>query len=656
MAHCFKGITLSSFKFIDLFAGIGGFHLAMHSLGGKCVFASEIDPFARKTYEKNFKDISPELFEQQMFNDDIRAVSPSDIPDFDVLCGGFPCQPFSQAGHKRGFNDTHKSERGNLFFNIVDILAQKRPKAFFLENVRGIVNHDNGNTFKVIRDILEKELGYSFYFKVVKASDYGLPQLRPRAFMIGFRDDDAKKEFEFPKAIPLKFTMSDVWGGQCSREVGFTLRVGGRGSNINDRRNWDSYLVDGEVKKLMPEQGLKMQGFPDDFDFPVPMTQAMKQLGNSVAVDAVRECASALLNYLNGLQSFNPLEDKKQFNQQQWLNIYAIGQLLINKRLMLANSDLSMSASKLQVNQLATIGSQLSLNCSKAKEISYYDDKSQKKTTVKMVDLISKKQLVSSFLNIKGNQEPVFEVKDLSKIGDLLTLNDVAADLSEIELSVNKELEPELFSILSFVNTKPTLLNASGNTNFIFEVKGLSSNVLDEINSLKTKKTVKDRIKQIEALGGRFVFDRLEKESMQQNLEMIDQDMPNLMATMLLEYFRNDTKHISESFSKTISKITSDKVTASKSYDLLKQLLISKLMGFSSGKKWNGVINRQGVVVIKDSGELVGFHLSQREKLESFLMEYIKFDAPSATRHRYGKLISEKNGNLYFKLNLNLSF
>ena len=139
-------------------------------------------------------------------------------------------------------SDNHKSERGNLFFNIVDIIEAKRPKAFFLENVRGIVSHDNGKTFKVIRNMLEETLGYSFYYKVVKASEYGLPQLRPRAFMIGFRDEGIMRSFEFPPQIPLKFNMSDVWNGDCSREIGFTIRVGGRGSNINDRRNWDAYL------------------------------------------------------------------------------------------------------------------------------------------------------------------------------------------------------------------------------------------------------------------------------------------------------------------------------------------------------------------------------------------------------------------------------
>ena len=298
------------FKFIDLFAGIGGFHLAMHKLGGECVFASEIDRYARKTYIHNFKKISPQLFEEDLFNEDIRNIVADEIPDFDLLCAGFPCQPFSQAGYKRGFDDTHNSERGNLFFNIADILEVKRPKAYFLENVQGLVNHDRGKTFKLIRKVLEMDLGYSFYYQIVKASDYGLPQLRPRTFIVGFRDKEFFKGFNFPEKLPLEFNMSDVWGGVCSREIGFTLRVGGRGSNISDRRNWDSYLVDGKVKQITYVEARKMQGFPDHFEFPVSSTQAIKQLGNSVAVNAIRVVGKNVIAYMNSLES-KKIEMKK---------------------------------------------------------------------------------------------------------------------------------------------------------------------------------------------------------------------------------------------------------------------------------------------------------------------------------------------------------
>ncbi len=280
-------------RFIDLFAGIGGFHLAFHNLGATCVFASEWDTAARDTYTANFKKISPNLFEKH-FIGDINLVKDieKEIPEFDILTGGFPCQPFSNAGFKKGFNDT----RGTLFFNIAEILRVKQPQAFFIENVRGLLTHDGGKTFDVIKRTIEEELGYSFHYTIVKASDHGLPQLRPRLFMVGFKNKEIR--FEFPKPTPLIKTMSDVWGEPCSRDVGFTLRCGGRGSPINDRRNWDSYLVNGEVKRLTQKEGKRMQGFPENFVFPVSETQAMRQLGNSVAVNAIQAVAAQIIKAL----------------------------------------------------------------------------------------------------------------------------------------------------------------------------------------------------------------------------------------------------------------------------------------------------------------------------------------------------------------------
>ncbi|MFH1410742.1 MAG: DNA cytosine methyltransferase, partial [Patescibacteria group bacterium] len=288
------------YKFIDLFAGIGGFHLAFHRLGAECVFACEWDKHARKTYERNFKKMSPELFRKKKFYGDINSIKDIDteISDFQILTAGFPCQPFSQAGFKKGFADT----RGTLFFNIAEILRIKKPEAFFLENVRGLLNHNNGETFATIKKVIEEDLGYSFHWQIVRASDFGLPQLRPRLFMVGFKDK--KIDFEFPTPIKTKMTMSDVWGGDCSRTIGFTLRCGGRGSRINDRRNWDAYLVDGKVKRLSPDEGKKMQGFPDNFVFPVSNVEAMKQLGNSVAVNAIQAVGAEIIKILD--TSFNP--------------------------------------------------------------------------------------------------------------------------------------------------------------------------------------------------------------------------------------------------------------------------------------------------------------------------------------------------------------
>lgn len=284
------------FTFVDLFAGIGGFHLALHQLGGECVYASEWDDHARKTYEHNFRGISPELFLNDLFRGDITLEeNQRDIPeDIDILCGGFPCQPFSQAGFKKGFSET----RGTLFFEIAKIIKEKRPKAVFLENVRHLLKHDEGRTLEVILNVLKNELNYSVFYKILKASDYGLPTHRPRIYIIGFREDLEVSSFEFPSTIPLRFTMKDIFHGECSKEIGYTLRVGGRGSGLYDRRNWDTYLVDGEEHRITSNEAKKMMGFPDDFVFPVSEAQALKQLGNSVAIDPIRMTAAAILNVM----------------------------------------------------------------------------------------------------------------------------------------------------------------------------------------------------------------------------------------------------------------------------------------------------------------------------------------------------------------------
>lgn len=288
---------ISETKFIDLFAGIGGFHYALHKLGAKCVFASEIDETARKSYEHNFKKISPNIFSSNLFNKDIYKQDKRKIPDFDILCAGFPCQPFSQIGKKRGFSENFEG-RGNLFFEISEILKLKKPRAFFLENVQHLINHDNGNTFKVIKETIEN-LNYSFYHKVIRASDFNLPQHRPRTFMVGFFNEKKRnQQFEFPEPIKLRKTMSDIFEGKCNKKIGYTLRLGGAGSGINDRRNWDRYLVNGKEIRITHEHGKKMQGLPKNFFLSNSRTASMKLLGNSVAVNAVRHVALEMIKYM----------------------------------------------------------------------------------------------------------------------------------------------------------------------------------------------------------------------------------------------------------------------------------------------------------------------------------------------------------------------
>ena len=289
---------MKNIKFIDLFCGIGGFHLglqrAAHNLGvrSQSVLSSDIDRFAKAAYIKNF----PESVSH--FKDDVKLIDSSSIENFDILCAGFPCQTFSQIGSRQGFNDNN---RGNLFFEISRFLEEKRPSAFFLENVRFIVKHDNGKTLETIINIVNK-LNYTFDYKVIKAYEFGLPQNRPRAYMVGF---DKKKfgnvEFEFPTGEnrlmkPLSQLLEVDW---CEKEIGYTLRVSGRGSKYGDRHNWDGYKVrrDGEefILRLTPEQGKRMMGFPEDWITGPSVTQSMKQLGNSVAVPVIEDIAQKII-------------------------------------------------------------------------------------------------------------------------------------------------------------------------------------------------------------------------------------------------------------------------------------------------------------------------------------------------------------------------
>lgn len=280
-----KNINVANFTFIDLFAGIGGIRIAFESVGGKCVFSSEWDKFAQQTYKVNFGETP---------YGDITKIDEKDIPHFDVLCAGFPCQPFSMAGLKKGFEDT----RGTLFFDIARIINYHKPKIVFLENVKNLLNHDNGNTFETIKKTLEN-LGYNVYYKILKASDYGLPQLRPRIYIICINNKVYKQHFLFPTPIELNLTMSDILRGECNRKIGFTLRVGGRGSNINDRRNWDSYLVNNKVTKISIDEAKKMMGLSNEFIFPVSERQAMKQIGNSVAINVVKHIAIQIVDLIN---------------------------------------------------------------------------------------------------------------------------------------------------------------------------------------------------------------------------------------------------------------------------------------------------------------------------------------------------------------------
>jgi len=320
-----------TFKFIDLFAGVGGFRLAMQNLGGKCVFTSEWDKEAQRTYRANFGEVP--------FGDITKEETKKFIPDeFDVLCAGFPCQAFSIAGRRGGFEDT----RGTLFFDVAEIIKRKKPTAIFLENVKGLRNHNGGRTLETILNVLRNDLGYFVpQPQIINAKDFGVPQNRERIFIVGFRKDTGITEFEYPKATRKKAKFSDVkeenvpstkfflstqylqtlhdhkarhqskgngFGFEIIPDNGIAnaIVVGGMGKERNlvyDHRITDFNPVThikGEVnregiRKMTPREWARLQGFPDDFKIPVADASAYKQFGNSVAVPAIQATASQIL-------------------------------------------------------------------------------------------------------------------------------------------------------------------------------------------------------------------------------------------------------------------------------------------------------------------------------------------------------------------------
>lgn len=321
----FPGPESPKFTFIDLFAGIGGFRIAMQNLGGKCVYSSEIDPNAQKTYFHNFGEVP--------FGDITKETTKSYIPQkIDVLCGGFPCQAFSIAGYQRGFEDT----RGTLFFDVAKIIKDRRPKAFFLENVKNLKAHDHGKTFKVIKDTLES-LGYVVFDNVLNTMEYAnIPQNRERIFIIGFDKKTVKNwdVFKFPDKVKLTRTIHDCidysvtdkalfytdrfphydllvqdmknpdtiyqWRRQYVREnqsnvcPTLTANMGTGGHNV-------PLIITGKgFRKLTPKECINFQGYPEEYSFPTDISNAMKykQAGNSVTVPLIQRVAEMMLKVI----------------------------------------------------------------------------------------------------------------------------------------------------------------------------------------------------------------------------------------------------------------------------------------------------------------------------------------------------------------------
>lgn len=309
-----KNRLLEGYTFIDLFAGLGGFRIALESLGGKCVYSNEWDKAVSKVYADNFGDI-PE--------GDITKVDENTIPPHDILCAGFPCQAFSISGKQKGFQDN----RGTLFFDVVRIVEAKKPKIIFMENVKNFATHNEGRTLRIVKGTME-ELGYTFNQKVLNAVDYGVPQKRERIYMVCFRNDLNVQDFTYPKPFELTrhvedFLLSDesmVSNLYVNRPDTYfndtednaysnksirlgTINKGGQGERIYSTKGiaitlsaygggvfakTGGYLINGKTRKLHPRECARIMGYPDTYKMSSSPNQAYTQFGNSVVIDVLQ--------------------------------------------------------------------------------------------------------------------------------------------------------------------------------------------------------------------------------------------------------------------------------------------------------------------------------------------------------------------------------
>ena len=336
-------------RFIDLFAGIGGFHIAMEKYGARCVFASEIDKYAIQTYTYNHLNNN-----ENIMNGDITKIDAKDIPEHEIICAGFPCQPFSISGLQKGFEDS----RGTLFFDVMRIVEYHKPMIVFLENVANLKKHNEGNTINYMKNMLE-ESGYNVYIDVLNASDFGVPQARKRVYFVAFRKDLNINNFNFPTGNEnLNIRLEDILENEVDEKyyivrdditlkskgdidklierksnepirIG-TINKGGQGDRIYSTKGHaitlsangggagaktGAYLVNGRIRKLTPREGLRVQGFPEDFKFPVSNAQAYKQLGNSVAIPVLSSILEKICN-LEELKKITSDDKIVNFNLQ----------------------------------------------------------------------------------------------------------------------------------------------------------------------------------------------------------------------------------------------------------------------------------------------------------------------------------------------------
>lgn len=686
---------------IDLFAGIGGIRKGFENAFEKdisTVFVSEWDEHAQKTYRANYQD----TFE---IAGDITKIDEKDIPPFDICLAGFPCQAFSMAGKRMGFDDDYKGMcRGTLFQDVVRICEYHKPKVIFCENVKGLVIHDRGRTFKVIKHAFE-QIGYTVYHKVLNSKDFGVPQNRERIYIVAFRNDIDSTGFKFlegnnsntkikdimeENTVSVKYYLSTTYLETLKRHkerhksrgngFGYEIRdvngqagaivCGGMGRERNliiDKRLKDFTPVThikGEVnrqgiRKLTPREWARLQGFPDSFKLDLADTHLYKQFGNTVTVNVIESIASEIRKVL---EMGKKNEGRMSGNKGEWSELYVFLKLLSKGHVYAANE----KAEKIEDVFYPIL--KIMRQEQKGHTIDYVITSENVNIEIQSRTIlsISRKHLddnANLLLQEITRHSGSFQLEEIEKFVKSIKVTKIKApssDTTDISMQIRdihtSYIQDVGFSIKSEIGNAPTLLNAGQTTNFIYKVTGITSKQAREINAIDTTTKIKDRIKAIKKLGGSISYAEMNHQGFKRNLIMVDSSMPQIIGNLLLYYYKEEVKECGE-LVKLIGERDPLGYGEAVMYEYkFKKFLCSCALGMKPAKNWDGLDEANGgYIIVKADGQILAYHIYNRNFFEQYLLDNTILERASTSRHDYMKLY-EENGEMFIKLNLQVRF
>lgn len=704
---------MNNLRVIDLFAGIGGIRLGFeksfeHQL--ETVFVSEWDSYAQTTYKTNFPGTTS-------IAGDITLVDEKDIPAFDICLAGFPCQAFSLAGKRQGFEDNYKGLcRGTLFMDVVRICEYHKPSVIFCENVKGLAIHDKGRTFEIICQTF-KDIGYKVFHKILNSKDFGVPQNRERIYIVAFRKDIAPEKFVFPDSVDdtkrikdileshevsAKYYLSDTYvrtlkkhkARHVAKGNGFgyeirdkdgisgTIVCGGMGRERNliiDNRiksyvsptHKKGKINDENIRMMTPREWARLQGFPDSFKMPLADTHMYRQFGNSVTIPVIEAIAKKIREVLivqNIFKEDSMKQSQLSGNKGEWSEIYVFLRLLEIGKLYAADADLNKmdgifyniinilrkeALGDLEFRLISDKNIIKAVKSETGEELGVFDTKEIKKNADKLYEDIIHAHTSSFSLE---------DTESLLRKMNITTLKAKSDDKSDIKIKIhdiNTGIEAiQGFSIKSRLGSASTLINAGRTTNFIYKITGpINDNIMNVFNTCS--KLFKKRFEVLNSYECDLTFIKNENRTFEGNLLMIDGDLPRICAHMLKDFYQNGVKSVTKSLEMIY-------ITNPMNYNLalghpfyqykFKKLLSECALGMVPSKAWNGLADATGgYIIVREDGEVLCYHLFNRNEFENYLLKNTRFETASTSRNDFGYIYKE-NGEYYIKLNLQVRF